>query len=239
MNEGRPRELTKGKIDYIIASIQNDPKCSIRKIRKNLRGFLIERLKENHPELTEKEVAEEVDHGEDDGFREYHLLSESSIDKYERINKIREKIIQRNKQPEILDQPWSIGSLINFPIHDRTSLAVVSEFADRIRKGGKSELLIRDALWIARLCVIPLENQARDNIEEDYHQRLLYEVAFCYSFMERLMEIEKYGRMDTSLFDGDTLERTGRNFIEFYKKYPKLPQFEELQDLLKEGEANG
>ena len=129
--------------------------------------------------------------------------------------------------------------MINFPIHDRTSLAVVSEFADRIRKGGKSELLIRDALWIARLCVIPLENQARDNIEEDYHQRLLYEVAFCYSFMERLMEIEKYGRMDTSLFDGDTLERTGRNFIEFYKKYPKLPQFEELQDLLKECEANG
>ena len=239
MNDGRPRELTKGKIDYIIYSLQEDPNRSIRKIHNGLREFLIERIQQNYPEMTEEESIEEVDVGTDDGFREFHLLSESTIDKYVRDNNIREEIKRRNKQPDVLDRPWTIGSLLEpgNPIHDPKVIALIALYADSLRKTDKNTpLLVRQAWWMARLSCIPIENQELADKDSSYQMYLLYLVACCYSFIEKLMELSKYGHLGTADYDGETLEETARNFIKFFKNQPKMGGFPQLENLLKDAE---
>jgi hypothetical protein len=107
---------------------------------------------------------------------------------------------------------------------------------EQINANPATYSFVKQAWWMARLSCIPIENQELADKDSSYQMYLLYLVACCYSFIEKLMELSKYGHLGTADYDGETLEETARNFIKFFKNQPKMGGFPQLENLLKDAE---
>jgi hypothetical protein len=91
--------------------------------------------------ISVKELASKIQKAIRNGGEEPPELSTLEKKIYEYKNKV---------APE--DEPWSIGTLTNFPISPEALPKVLKEYRHKIKEGTK--LTIREAKWVARLSTI-------------------------------------------------------------------------------------
>lgn len=120
----------------------------------------------------------------------------------------------RPPNPTELDEPWSLGALVKYPIPPEALPAVMEIYHDRLKYaeswepdkpselgeillrkflGKPSVLTIRQALWIGRLCRIPFPNKPMEN------KSVLWDSACLYAMLER--RAQTTGMFNTREYD--------------------------------------
>lgn len=143
---------------------------------------LITEVYSKHPRWGAPEVHKEVFarlHDKNDRYYEPYLDDpnwprENTV--YQHLKKIRKKDEARSSESKELGRPWSVSALADYPIPPEALPTVMSFYKKRL--AGDDVLLIREALWIARLCKIidPPD--------------LVWDWAFLYALEEMLSEIQ-------------------------------------------------
>lgn len=138
MERGRPEKLT-DELKTLITNIKMEHlKITMREIQLDVRLFLISKMKEDKPELQEKEIIRIID--SEDG----QLPGESAINKY--LTRINKGIA--NPDPE--DSPWDTATLKDEPITPDAVPVLVGVQSQR--KAYLSVVLsVREARWFNRL----------------------------------------------------------------------------------------
>jgi hypothetical protein len=158
------------------------------------------------------------------------------------VIKIRTYLKKRNP----LDEPWSFGSLVNYPI-PRDIILDIWRMCENIRTGGpltnvtrktgevepvqfynvfnKKELTIREARWYSILISIPMGFEDNPVMNDpEMHRRAALAVAHIYAKYERQCELlNRYP--NTIDFDSDTLEKINDKIFNIL---PILQKNEEL-----------
>lgn len=138
-------------------------------------------------------------------------------------NKLKE-IRDNDAKGSVLDQPWSLGSLSTYPIPYEV-LPWLNWLAEDMRKNGYP-ITIRDVLWIARLSVLPSKDKDPNtriaetelqwkNRQRRYIARLQF-TSRNYCTYEKACERAGLVPVDTSEFDGVSLEQTEKNYNRYY-----------------------
>lgn len=138
-------------------------------------------------------------------------------------NKLKEIRCQEAKG-SVLDQPWSLASLTIYSV-PYDILPWLNWLAEDMRK-RKRFITIRGALWIGRLSVLPSEDKAPNRrtgeTVKQWEQRLnrylsrLLETSHHYVAYEKGCERVGLTPVDSSEFDGSSLEQTYKNFDRYY-----------------------
>jgi hypothetical protein len=179
MRRGRPEKLTKNVLDEVIRIRNEHSGWTAGQIRGELRSYLASQTKKNHPEWTDKEIYNEVD--------DVHLPGLSTVQKY--LKKVKHG-------PSPLDNPWSLGSLIEHEIPpDLVPLVMALNFG---LQGQEQCLTIRQAKWIVRLSGLPFFRNGKN----DDGQLLAWARAFA--LREQVCELSVLdfdsSELDTGLF---------------------------------------
>ncbi|MFC1969074.1 hypothetical protein ACFLVF_01120 [Chloroflexota bacterium] len=177
--------------------------------------------------------------------------------------KIRPNIQNRTPESKRLDQPWSIGALVRYPIPQeclpvvlrafyaerRTDVKTSEYFRIGYETGHSTYLTIREALWMARLSVLfkyPTIDVSA-NTEEDIAQYARFNLvtaklvdwAHTYSRKEQIAEIlEK--PLDTSDLDIGFYLHARDEIYPTLVSYPRLIRFswEDTRNHLKKEAQN-
>jgi hypothetical protein len=164
---GRPKKLTNSVKGAIVRLYEEHPDWTVQDIRDALKSVLFDELKTQHPEWIDKQVSGEV--------TEY-LPGSSTIQKFWKPIKERDK-------PSLLEQPWTLGTLKDYPLPPE---GIAKVFAIKCMYGQPPKrpkgawgitLSIREALWISRLSSLPM---ALDRLQE---------TALAYADAERVSEL--------------------------------------------------
>lgn len=138
MERGRPEKLT-DELKTLITNIKMEhPKITMREIRLDVRLFLISKMKEDKPELQEKEIIRIID--SEDG----PLPGVSAINKYiASINKV-------ITEPDPEDSPWNTATLQENPVTPDVVPVLVGVQSQR-KAYLSVGLSVREARWFNRL----------------------------------------------------------------------------------------
>jgi hypothetical protein len=173
----------------------------------------IVKLHSNHPKWKAPRIRKEL----------LVTFKENTPSKSYIRNKLK-NIRDNEAKGNVLNQPWSLGSVTAYPV-PYDILPWLNWLAKNMRE-NKGILTIRDSLWIARLFVLPSEdkdpNRRTSETETEWERRQ-------YRYIARLLFVSKeYGGyqrrceelglipVDTSEFDGSSLEQIERNVNRYY-----------------------
>ena len=193
MKRGRPLLLTpdvKKEITSIIVGGKN--KWTAKTIRDKIQLFLYEQVKK---ELSEKGLDWPEHLINDEVIR--RLPGESAIQKY----------IKPPIQPSELEQPWHLGTLIDYQLSAEAILYIlkINKWA---RSNGIAPMSIRQAQWIARLY------RFIDNNKGGWQKPLeaaLWQASFVYASYQIICEYSNTD-FDTNYLD-EGLVQDSRQFI--------------------------
>jgi hypothetical protein len=134
----RPAKVT-GTVFREIAKIrQSHPKWKPSEIQGELRSFVLDECKKEHPSWTDERIKE---------FVEKKRLPGESI--------IQKTIMELDKQMPVPDPPWSLGDLVEHPIPPEALSIVLKISTERkASPGSMLPLTTRQAQWIGRLYTI-------------------------------------------------------------------------------------
>ena len=173
----------------------------------------IEKLHGNNPKWKAPRIRKEL-------FVTYKQETPSKSFIRNKLKNIRDN----EAKDKVLDQPWSLGSSTTYPV-PYDILPWLNWLAEDMRRNN-GLLTIRDSLWIARLFVLPSEDkephrrtgETEKQLERRqyrYVARLLF-VSQNYRAYERGCEKLGLTPVDTSEFDGTSLEQIEKNFNRYY-----------------------
>ncbi|MFC1955220.1 hypothetical protein ACFLWZ_01580 [Chloroflexota bacterium] len=113
----------------------------------------------------------------------------------------------RNKQPSVIDQPWSIGACAKYNIPPDIIPILIkiqkSKAADNEEQNSLGEITIREAQWIARL--LPVAEPLINQIHGDDDSRLWWLSLIVSSYVQRERVSEQMNEQYPNTFDLDGL----------------------------------
>ena len=180
----------------------------------------------------DKKIQLDIEHFHDDNPRwkapriRKELLAKygKQIPSFSYIRNKLKRIRDNEAKGSALDQPWSLASLTTYPV-PYSILPWLSWLAEYGRKQGLP-LRIGNALWIGRLSVLPDKdkdpNRRTGETVKQSERRLnrylsrLTETSLHYRGYERGCEKVGLTPVDSSQFDGSSLEQIYKNFDRYY-----------------------
>jgi len=154
---------------------------------------LITKVCIEHPQWLAKpsKIQQEVIHQLPNSLKDWGGPNWPGIDIIK--NRIRNKIKPNLEDNKRLDEPWSIGSLAEYPIPPEVLPSVLKAWIhyneNFIDEKRLDQFSIRMALWASRLAHVLLDIES------------LAETAYVYSKYERIADISRNGKFDTRLTD--------------------------------------
>jgi hypothetical protein len=168
------------------------------------------KLKRHNPDITAIQILKKLRKK----FTSTYLPKERAIANIVRKN------IDKTK-PSILDNPWSMACLTEYPVFHECLDTLLKIQADlkKIADLEKSDakLSIRIALWIARLLKVPSQKPLNENSSLDELKEWWFNVLFAainFSLYEEVCEINQIPCI-TTLFDAPTLEEIQINITKY------------------------